>query len=91
MTGRWSVSWQMLDKRVYFEVSPLFSITLTAFIEDFEAAKAKALKIGALSCHVVDLKKEMVSITYRAIQCNAIYESTYLLGPSGSQTSVILC
>lgn len=28
--------------------------------EDFEAAKEKAVKCGALSCHVADLKREFV-------------------------------
>ncbi|CUS08709.1 unnamed protein product [Tuber aestivum] len=51
--------------------------------EDFEAAKEKALKIGASSVHVVDLSKEFVEkLCYPAIQCNAIYENVYLLGTS---------
>jgi len=51
--------------------------------EDFEAAKEKALKIGASSVHVVDLRKEFVEkLCYPAIQCNAIYENVYLLGTS---------
>jgi len=49
--------------------------------EDFEAAKEKALKIGASSVHIVDLRKEFVEkLCYPAIQCNAIYENVYLLG-----------
>ncbi|RPB03194.1 argininosuccinate synthase [Choiromyces venosus 120613-1] len=51
--------------------------------EDFFAAKEKALKIGACSVHVVDLRKEFVEkLCYPAIQCNAIYENVYLLGTS---------
>jgi len=51
--------------------------------EDFEAAKEKALKIGACSVHIVDLRKEFVEkLCYPAIQCNAIYENVYLLGTS---------
>jgi len=51
--------------------------------EDFEAAKEKALKIGASSVHIVDLRKEFVEkLCYPAIQCNAIYENVYLLGTS---------
>ena len=33
---------------------------LTQGIEDFEAAKTKAMKIGAESCHVVDLRREFI-------------------------------
>jgi argininosuccinate synthase len=51
--------------------------------EDFEAAKAKALKIGASKVYVEDLKKEFVSdFIYPAIKANAIYEGKYLLGTS---------
>lgn len=28
--------------------------------EDFDAAKAKALKIGAVACYVVDLRREFI-------------------------------
>ena len=49
--------------------------------EDFEAAKAKALKIGAVSCHVEDIRREFVEeLCFPAIQANAIYENVYLLG-----------
>lgn len=51
--------------------------------EDFEAAKAKALKIGALACYVEDIRREFVEeLCFPAIQCNAIYENVYLLGTS---------
>jgi argininosuccinate synthase len=51
--------------------------------EDFEAAKSKALKIGAVACYVEDLKREFVEeLCFPAIQCNAIYENVYLLGTS---------
>ncbi|RVD83044.1 uncharacterized protein DFL_007447 [Arthrobotrys flagrans] len=51
--------------------------------EDFEAAKAKATKIGASACYVDDLRKEFVDqLCFPAIQCNAIYENVYLLGTS---------
>jgi argininosuccinate synthase len=51
--------------------------------EDFEAAKEKAIKVGASKVHVVDLRKEFVEkLCYPAIQCNAIYENVYLLGES---------
>ena len=49
--------------------------------EDFEAAKAKALKVGAVACYVEDLKREFIEeLCFPAIQCNAIYENVYLLG-----------
>ena len=51
--------------------------------EDFAAVKSKALKIGAASVHIIDLKREFVEqLCYPAIACNAIYESVYLLGTS---------
>ncbi|OLL25572.1 Argininosuccinate synthase [Neolecta irregularis DAH-3] len=47
--------------------------------EDFEAAKAKALKIGASK----DLRKEFIDeLVFPAVQCNAVYEGVYLLGTS---------
>ena len=49
--------------------------------EDFEAAKEKALKIGASKVYVEDIRKECVeALCFPAIQCNAIYENVYLLG-----------
>lgn len=51
--------------------------------EDFQAAKAKALKIGAKECYIEDLQDEFVKeLCFPAIQCNAIYENVYLLGTS---------
>ncbi|KAF2221164.1 argininosuccinate synthase [Elsinoe ampelina] len=51
--------------------------------EDFEAAKAKAAKIGALKCYVEDLRKEFIEeLCWPAVQSNAIYENVYLLGTS---------
>ena len=49
--------------------------------EDFEAAKQKALKIGAQEVFVEDLRREFVEeLCFPAIQCNAVYENIYLLG-----------
>ncbi len=49
--------------------------------EDFEAAKKKALEIGASKVYVEDLKKEFVTdFIFPAIKANAIYEGRYLLG-----------
>ncbi|ESZ98924.1 argininosuccinate synthase [Sclerotinia borealis F-4128] len=51
--------------------------------EDFEAAKAKAMKVGAVACYVADLKREFVDeLCFPAVQCNAVYENIYLLGTS---------
>ena len=51
--------------------------------EDFEAAKAKALKIGASKVIIKDLKREFVTdYIFPAIRANAIYENRYLLGTS---------
>lgn len=51
--------------------------------EDFEAAKKKALKIGAEKVYVEDLRREFVEeLCFPAIQCNAVYEGVYLLGSS---------
>lgn len=50
-------------------------------LEDFEAAKAKALKIGAEKCYIEDLRKPFIeSQCWPAVQCNAVYENVYLLG-----------
>lgn len=51
--------------------------------EDFEAARKKALQIGAVSVHIEDLREEFLH-TYilPAIQANAIYENLYLMGTS---------
>lgn len=51
--------------------------------EDFQAAKEKALKLGASKVYVEDLKEEFVTdFIFPAIKANAIYESRYLLGTS---------
>lgn len=49
--------------------------------EDFEAAKAKALKIGASKVYIEDLKSEFVTdYIFPAFSANAIYEGRYLQG-----------
>ena len=49
--------------------------------EDFEAAKEKALKLGASKIFVEDLKHEFVTdYIFPAFAANAIYEGRYLLG-----------
>lgn len=51
--------------------------------EDFEAAKHKALKIGATEVVVKDVKESFVkNYIWPAIQMGLIYEERYLLGTS---------
>jgi len=51
--------------------------------EDFEAAKAKALKIGASKVYIEDLKSEFVTgYIFESVKANALYEGRYLLGTS---------
>ncbi|KAL9105573.1 MAG: hypothetical protein Q9227_009274 [Pyrenula ochraceoflavens] len=51
--------------------------------EDFDAARQKALKIGAKECYVENVVDEFVEeLCFPAIQCNASYENVYLLGTS---------
>ena len=49
--------------------------------DDFEAARAKALKIGASKVYVEDLRRDFVeNYIYPAFKANVVYESRYLLG-----------
>ncbi len=51
--------------------------------EDFEAAREKALKVGASKVYVEDLKEEFVrDYIYPAFKSQAVYEGRYLLGTS---------
>ncbi|KAI8053870.1 argininosuccinate synthase [Syncephalis plumigaleata] len=51
--------------------------------EDFEAARAKALSIGATKVFVEDLRRSFVEeFIFPAVQANCIYENVYLLGTS---------
>jgi argininosuccinate synthase len=51
--------------------------------EDFEAAKDKALKVGATKVYVEDLKEEFVrDYIYPTFKSQAMYEGRYLLGTS---------
>ena len=65
----------------YHELGRHYRTMLIAWAEDFEAAKAKALKIGACACYIEDLREEFIKeLCFPAVQCNAIYENVYLLG-----------
>ncbi len=49
--------------------------------EDLEAAKQKALRLGASRVYVEDLKEELVTdYIFPMISANAVYEGRYLLG-----------
>ena len=51
--------------------------------EDFEAAKAKALKVGASKVYIEDRKREFVTdFIFPAFSANAVYEGRYLMGTS---------
>lgn len=51
--------------------------------EDIEAAKEKALKVGASKVYVKDVKEEFVKdFIFPSIRANAVYEGRYLMGTS---------
>uniref|UniRef100_A0A7S1EQF7 Argininosuccinate synthase n=1 Tax=Timspurckia oligopyrenoides TaxID=708627 RepID=A0A7S1EQF7_9RHOD len=51
--------------------------------DNFEAAKEKAMLLGASKVYVEDLREDfVVNYIFPAIKANAIYESRYLLGTS---------
>ena len=51
--------------------------------EDLEAAREKALRVGASKVYVEDLKSEFVTdYIFPAFKANAVYEGRYLLGTS---------
>lgn len=51
--------------------------------EDFEAAKVKAIQLGAKKVFIEDIQAEFVEeFIWPAVQANAIYEDRYLLGTS---------
>ncbi len=51
--------------------------------EDWDAVREKALKTGASSVHILDLKEEFVrDYCFPMFRTNAIYEGVYLLGTS---------
>ena len=51
--------------------------------EDFEKARAKALKIGASAVFIKDLRREFVTdYIFTALKASALYEGRYLLGTS---------
>ena len=61
-------------------------ITFTADlgqIDDLDAVKEKALKVGASKVYIEDVKEEFITdFIFPAIRANAVYEGRYLLGTS---------
>ncbi|NUU67593.1 argininosuccinate synthase [Enterobacteriaceae bacterium BIT-l23] len=51
--------------------------------DDLQGVEQKALRSGAIECHVVDLREEFIrDYVYPVLQTGALYEETYLLGTS---------
>ncbi|KAI8799302.1 argininosuccinate synthase [Cladochytrium replicatum] len=51
--------------------------------EDFEAARKKALAVGASAVFIEDLRREfLIDLIYPAVKANCLYEGVYLLGTS---------
>lgn len=51
--------------------------------EDLAGVEEKAIKSGASSCYVVDLKQQFVNeVIYPTLKAGAVYEGQYLLGTS---------
>jgi argininosuccinate synthase len=51
--------------------------------QELEEARAKAIKTGACSVHVADLREEFVrDFVFPVMKANAFYEGTYMLGTS---------
>ncbi len=48
--------------------------------EDFDAAREKALKIGASDVFIEDMRKELSRIIFSGVQGQCLYEGRYLLG-----------
>ncbi|MDF3124551.1 argininosuccinate synthase [Rheinheimera sp. 1928-s] len=51
--------------------------------EELAGVEEKAIKSGASSCHVVDLREELIKeVIYPTLKTGAVYEGQYLLGTS---------
>jgi len=58
--------------------------------EDFEAAREKALKLGAKKVVILDQRREFVEdFIFPGIQANAVYESRYLLGTAFARPCIV--
>lgn len=78
-----------LDTSVILKWLIIKGFDVVAFIadlgqnEEFQAAKEKALKIGASKIYIEDVKEEFVTdFIFPAIRANAVYEGRYLMGTS---------
>ncbi|KAI1364793.1 argininosuccinate synthase [Xylaria arbuscula] len=78
-----------LSRQVILRWLILEGYTVVAFTadvgqqEDFAAVEKKAIALGAERMVIADLQQEFVDeLIFPAVQCNAIYESRYLLGTS---------
>jgi argininosuccinate synthase len=58
--------------------------------EDLEAARKKALRTGAVSCHVLDQRDEFVrDFVFPALRAAAVYEGAYLLGTALARPCIV--
>jgi argininosuccinate synthase len=58
--------------------------------EDLEAARKKALRTGAVSCHVLDQRDEFVrDFVFPAVRAAAVYEGAYYLGTSLARPCIV--
>lgn len=57
-----------MDAR-FISVCRRWTIANVWLAEDFEAAKAKALKVGAVACYVEDIRREFVRIIPEILLC----------------------
>lgn len=73
-----SIAIKWLQDKYHYDV-----IAVTADLgegKDLEKIKQKALDIGAIQCHVLDVKKEFAQhYLSKALQANALYEGVYPL------------
>lgn len=75
-----SVILKWLDNKGYDVIAYVANVGQN---EDFDAVKKKAIASGAAKVYVEDLREELVTdYIFPAMQANAVYEGSYLLGTS---------
>jgi argininosuccinate synthase len=58
--------------------------------EDLEATRKKALRTGAVSCHVFDQREEFVrDFVFPAVRAAAVYEGAYYLGTALARPCIV--
>jgi len=58
--------------------------------EDLEAARKKALRTGAISCHLLDQRDEFArDFVFPAVRAAAVYEGAYLLGTALARPCIV--